>query len=75
MLGCTFFQLFYLFSGEGGPVSLQLPLQPQPHLRVLIAGGVVVRVPVGGGLGQAVAHEVVEAYWKQVEGLVSLRKF
>ena len=40
----TFFQLLYLLGGEGGPVALQLPLQPHPQRLLLVAR---VRVVVG----------------------------
>lgn len=39
-----------MLGGEGGPVPLQLPLEPEPELGVLVGGGVVVGVAVGGGL-------------------------
>ncbi len=51
----TFFQLLNLLCGEGGPVPLQLPLEPQPELGVLVRRGVVVGVAVRGGLVQAAA--------------------
>jgi hypothetical protein len=57
----TFFQLLYLLGGEGRPVALQLALQPQAHLRVLVGGGVVLRVAVRRRLVDAVAPEIEEA--------------
>ena len=53
---------------------MELPLQPQPHLRVLVPGRVVVGVAVGRGLGESVAHKVVEADWKRRKNALALFK-
>lgn len=42
----TFLEAVYLFVREGSSVALQFPLQPQPHLRVLVPGGVVLRITI-----------------------------
>lgn len=44
----TFLETFNLLVGEGGAIALELPLETQPHLRVLVARRIVqVRVAVG----------------------------
>lgn len=44
----TFLEALDLLVREGGAVALELALEPEPHLRVLVAGRVVhVRVAVG----------------------------
>ena len=44
----TFLKTFNLLVGEGGAIALELPLETQPHLRVLVARRIVqVRVAVG----------------------------
>ena len=42
----TFLEAVYLLVREGSSVALQFPLQPQPHLRILVARGVVLRITV-----------------------------
>jgi hypothetical protein len=50
----TFFQTIDLLVGEGGPVPLELPLEPEPQLGILVSRGVV----FGIAIGRVLVHRV-----------------
>ena len=56
----TFFKLLDLLVCERRPVALQLPLEPQPQLRVLVGARVVLRVSVARRLVDPFASILVE---------------